>query len=936
MGFLDIFKKVFGTKNDREIRKLRPLVNRINELEAKMKLLKDADFPERIFDFRQQYENGRSLDDMLPEVFALVREASVRATGMRHYDVQLIGGIVLHQGKIAEMKTGEGKTLVATLPLVLNGLTGKGVHLVTVNDYLAKRDAEWMGKIYRFLGLSVGVITHELSDSQRQINYAADITYGTNNEFGFDYLRDNMKFDLSQFVQRELNFAIVDEVDSILIDEARTPLIISGPGKDVSELYYEADRIMPKLQKGLDFTVDEKAKTAILTDEGVEKVERMLGIHNIYDPSNVLMLHHVTQALQAHALYKKDIDYMVKDGKVMIIDEFTGRALPGRRWSEGLHQAIEAKEKVKIEGESETLATISFQNYFRLYDKLSGMTGTAETEAAEFHKTYKLDVIVIPTNKPIARIDYDDLVYRTEREKFEAVVKAIIDSYERGQPSLVGTISIERSEVLHRMLKAKGIPHNVLNAKHHEKEAEIVAQAGRKAAVTIATNMAGRGTDIVLGGNPEPFVAEILKEKGIDADTMQASLFIKEALKGDPDKARKMGRELGDLDESDFKRIFDRRDEWKKESEEVIAAGGLNILGTERHDSRRIDNQLRGRSGRQGDPGSSRFFLSLEDDLMRRFGSERLGEVMSRLGMEYGEPIEHSMVSKAIENAQKKVEAHNFEIRKNLLEYDDVMDIQRKTIYGLRREILASENIRQSILEIFEEILEMLADRYCSTKLPIEEWDFDGLSNMLRKMFKLDWEVDLDLLYDSHNPQEYLVDLIWEEVLESYKKREEEMSGPLMRLAEKEFYLTQIDEQWKLHLTAIDHLREGINLQGYRQIDPKLVYKKEAFTMFEDMLVRIKSGLIESLFNIEVSSEEDVERFLEEKRGYQEIELHYGEEFDVDKLFEEDDFSEFEDEKPTTVRRERPKLGRNDPCWCGSGKKYKKCHYREDMKNAAR
>ncbi len=926
MGFLDIIKKIFGTKNERELRKLRPIVARINELEPQMKELKDEEFPQKMGEYKQRYENGESLDSLLPEVFALVREASVRTTGMRHFDVQLIGGIVLHQGKIAEMKTGEGKTLVATLPLSLNALTGRGVHLVTVNDYLAKRDAEWMGKIYKFLGLSVGVITHDLSKYQRKENYACDIVYGTNNEFGFDYLRDNMEYSLEDMVQRDLYYAIVDEVDSILIDEARTPLIISGPKEESTELYYRVDAIIPKLQKGRHYTIDEKSKSVYLTDEGVERVEQLLGVKNLFDPKNILLLHHVNQALRAHAVFKRDVDYLVQNGKVLIIDEFTGRALPGRRWSDGLHQAIEAKEKVKIEAESETLATISFQNYFRLYEKLAGMTGTAATEANEFYNTYKLEVIVVPTHKPVIRKDYDDVVYRTEREKFEAVIREIKECHQRGQPTLVGTISIEKSELLHKMLSKMKIPHNVLNAKHHAREAEIVAQAGRKGAVTIATNMAGRGTDIILGGNPEPYIAEILEEKGADPKSMEATIFIKEMLKGNEDKAREIGKKIAKLTEDDYKAIRKIRDNWLKEAEEVRQAGGLHIIGTERHEARRIDNQLRGRSGRQGDPGSSRFYLSLEDELMRRFGSEKLADFMQRLGMEYGEPIEHPFVTKAIESAQRKVEAYNYEIRKNLLEYDNVKDIQRKTIYSLRRRILESKSVREDILDIIEEVIELILEKGCPPKTPIEEWDLDLIEELVKSTFNLEIAIDDEKLFNSSEPLDYLFDLIWDRVYKEYQRREEIVTPPIMRRIESELYLYEIDKHWKAHLTAIEYLQEGIGLQGYRQIDPKIAFKKEAFQMFEELITTIKTNLVKDLFHVDISEAEEEEGLhLLESTKPKEMYYHHGE---LNDPMEEE---ELLPAKPVTVRRDRPKIGRNDPCWCGSGKKYKKCHYREDQ-----
>lgn len=929
MDFLKVAQKIFGSKNDRDVKRMRPLVARIGELEPKMQALKDEDFPAKIAEYKQRHENGESLDKLLPECFALVREASIRTTGMRHFDVQMIGGITLHQGKIAEMKTGEGKTLVATLPMSLNAIAGKGTHLVTVNDYLAKRDAEWMSKIYHFLGYSVGVITHDLNKNKRQENYRRDITYGTNNEFGFDYLRDNMEFSLDDYVQRDPFYAIIDEVDSILVDEARTPLIISGPKEEDSTMYLRVDAIMPKLQKGRHFTVEEKSRSALLTDEGVERVESLLGVKNLFEPNNILLLHHVNQALLAHAVYKKDVDYLVQQGQVMIIDEFTGRALPGRRWSDGLHQSVEAKEKVKIESESETLATISFQNYFRLYDKLAGMTGTAETEAAEFHKTYKMEVLVIPTNKPIARLDHEDVVYRTEREKFEAVIEEIKEYHKRGQPVLVGTISIEKSEILHKMLTRMKIPHNVLNAKQHEKEAEIVVQAGRLGAVTIATNMAGRGTDIVLGGNPEPFMEGVLEEKDINPKSMEATIFIKEILRGNYERARELGKELGEFSENDYKRMIDRREEWWEENKKVKEAGGFHILGTERHDSRRIDNQLRGRAGRQGDPGSSRFFLSLEDDLMRRFGSDRLSGFMETLGMEYGEPIEHRMVSKAIENAQKKVEAHNFEIRKHMLDYDDVMNIQRKTIYQLRRELLGTDDVREKITEMMEDVLTFIVGTYCPPKTPVEQWDLDSVEDMIKKIYGYDFVIEEEDLYSSNDPREGLLDLLWEEVENLYEKREEKIGTERMRAIEKELFLYELDDQWKAHLTAIDHLREGINLQGYRQIDPKLVYKKEAYNMFQELLERIKANLLEKLFHIEIIEEDfDETQFMTRRTRKKPMRMHRGNVDGEEEALEEE-------KKPATIRRKKPKLSPNAPCWCGSGKKYKKCHMMEDLKNNA-
>ncbi|MCL2761501.1 MAG: preprotein translocase subunit SecA, partial [Desulfuromonadales bacterium] len=725
-----VVKKIIGSKNERELKKLMPVVAKINAMEPQFEAFSDEQLKEKTAEFKERYKKGEKLESILPEAFAVCREGSKRALGMRHFDVQLIGGMVLNSGKIAEMKTGEGKTLVATLAAYLNGITGKGVHVVTVNDYLAKRDSEWMGRLYNFLGLSVGVIVHGLDDNQRRESYAADITYGTNNEFGFDYLRDNMKFTLEEYVQRPFYFSIVDEVDSILIDEARTPLIISGPTEDSTDKYYIIDEIIPLLKKGEvkeveaktisgkrkeytgDYTIDEKAKTASLTEQGVLKVEQLLKIENLYDPRNMETLHHVDEALRAHAMYKRDVDYVVKDGEVIIVDEFTGRLMPGRRWSDGLHQAIEAKEKVKIENENQTLATITFQNYFRMYEKLSGMTGTADTEAEEFHKIYKLDVVVIPTNRQLLRPDFPDVVYKTEKEKFNAVIEEIKELYETGQPVLVGTISIEKSEVLANLLKKTGIPHNVLNAKQHEKEAEIVAQAGRKNSVTIATNMAGRGTDILLGGNAEAM-------------------------------AKQWQRENPEATEEEYNQILAKfSKQCEVEHDEVVSVGGLHILGTERHESRRIDNQLRGRSGRQGDPGSSRFYLSMEDDLLRIFGAERVAKIMDFLKIQEGEAITHGMISKAIENAQKKVEAHNFEIRKHLIDYDDVMNKQREVIYTQRREILAGEDIRASFMDMMEETINDIVSNYAIEKVPGSEWDWDGIREVIYRTFALEIEFD--------------------------------------------------------------------------------------------------------------------------------------------------------------------------------------------------
>src|SRR5687767_6698852 len=822
-----LLAKVIGTQNEREIKRLRPLVAEINALEPTIKPLTDEQLRAKTAEFRQRVADGATLDDLLPEAFAVVREAGRRVLNMRHFDVQLMGGMVLHRGLIAEMKTGEGKTLVATLPAYLNALAGKGVHVVTVNDYLARRDSEWMGRLYRFLGMSVGVIQHELNDQQRQVAYAADITYGTNNEFGFDYLRDNMKFDFESMVQRKHHFAVVDEVDSILIDEARTPLIISGPAEESTDLYYEVDRVIPRLKRGAttqgnvkaedreelektgDFIVDEKHKTVTLTETGMAKAEEMLSHRlvpdsgGLYDPLNMPLLHHVQQGLRAHTLFRLDVDYMIKDGGVVIVDEFTGRLMPGRRWSDGLHQAVEAKEKVKIERENQTLATITFQNYFRKYKKLSGMTGTAETEAPEFAKIYNLDVVAIPTNRVLQRVEEPDLVYRTEREKFEAIVADILEKEKTGRPTLVGTVSIEKSERLSALLRKSGIKHVVLNAKYHAQEAEIVAQAGRKGTVTIATNMAGRGTDILLGGNPEHMARQqCLSEELAERLPKGEEKFV---------------------DDEEFIYFFHvdgfyrvRRPEWERifshftrqtngEHDDVVGVGGLHILGTERHEARRIDNQLRGRAGRQGDPGSSRFYLSLEDDLMRIFGSDRISGLMQRLGMEEGVPIEHGMVTRAIERAQKQVEGRNFEIRKHLLEYDDVMNKQREAIYGLRRSILEGREGREYILNAAEDIVNYLVDTHLSED---DEWNLPELNAELFDFFGL----NLDTL--SLDPTTMGRDALREELIAAAKKRYDErekaVGADVMRLHEKYLLLQVIDTQWKDHLLVLDHLKEGI------------------------------------------------------------------------------------------------------------------------------
>ncbi len=889
-----LLKKIVGSRNERELKRMKPTVERINALETAMMALSDAELAGKTIEFRQRLEKGETLDALLPEAFAVVREAGRRVLGMRHFDMQLIGGMVLHEGKISEMKTGEGKTLVATLPSYLNALAGKGVHVITVNDYLARRDSEWMGKIHRFLGLTVGCIVHGLTDAQRKEAYGSDITYGTNNEFGFDYLRDNMKFSLEDYVQRPLSFAIVDEVDSILIDEARTPLIISGPGQSSSQLYATVNRVMPMLKKGEmiehrdgkigqsfkeytgDFTVDEKARSAALTEEGVGKVERLLGVDNLYDPRYIELLHHVNQSLKAHALFKRDVDYVVKDNEVIIVDEFTGRLMPGRRWSDGLHQAVEAKEGVQIASENQTLATITFQNYFRMYDKLAGMTGTADTESAEFHEIYKLEVSVIPTNRPMVRKDLPDLIYKTEKEKFNAAIEDIVEANKKGQPVLVGTISIEKSEFLSETLRKRGIAHNVLNAKQHEREAEIVAQAGRLGAVTIATNMAGRGTDIILGGNPE-----LLAKK-------------EAASAADPEEA------LPALIEK-YKKVC------AQEKEAVLSAGGLFIIGTERHESRRIDNQLRGRSGRQGDPGQSRFYLSLEDDLLRIFGSHRVAFVMEKLKIPENEPIEHGIISKAIENAQRKVEGHNFEIRKHLIEYDDVMNKQREVIYTQRKEVLAGENIRETVESIMQETVEDMVAHFCPEKTHPTEWDWSGLGVDFHTQFNIDPELP-DPERTSMNREE-LQESLRGQAFKRFTEREEEFTTPVMEHLMKVLLLQTIDAQWKDHLLSIDHLKEGIGLRGYAQRNPKQEYKKEAYALFMAMMERIRQEVLQKLFRVQLARQEDVERIEAEQRKRRIV---------LNRV-------PAEEQAPKPVTRDEEKVGRNDPCPCGSGKKYKKC-----------
>ncbi len=875
--FSSLARKLFGSKNDRELKRIDPIVAAINELEPKMKALGDEEFPIRTNEFKERLKSGQeTVDDLAPEAFALVREASIRSLGMRHFDVQLIGGLVLHQGKIAEMKTGEGKTLAATLAVYLNSLTGKGVHVVTVNDYLAKRDAEWMGEIYKFLGLSVGVIVHDLSDEERRHAYNCDVTYGTNNEFGFDYLRDNMKFALEDYVQRDLHYAIVDEVDSILIDEARTPLIISGPTHESTDRYYKINRVIPGLQKDIHYTLDEKARSVVLTEEGTARVERSLGVGNLYDPAQMETLHHVNQGLKAHTLFKKDVDYIVKDGQVIIVDEFTGRLMPGRRYSDGLHQALEAKESVKIENENQTLATITFQNYFRMYDKLAGMTGTADTEAAEFHKIYKLEVVIIPTNLPMIRNDFTDLIYKTEEEKFSATINEIRELYEKGQPVLVGTISIEKSEYLSKRLKKLGITHNILNAKNHSLEAEIVAQAGRFKGVTISTNMAGRGTDIILGGNPT-FLARSKGRKGEDSEEFNQLL-------------------------GEFK------GKCEQEKTKVIEAGGLHILGTERHESRRIDNQLRGRSGRQGDPGSSRFYVSLEDDLMRIFGGDRVKMIMERVGMQDGEPIEHKYTSKAIENAQKKVEAHNFEIRKHLIDFDDVMNKQREVVYSQRKFILSGSDLKLTVFEMIEDLGDDIVRRFSNEKTHFEDWDITALTDALYAQFGIKFE--LERLPETEQTEVTIVDHIVEMVKAQYDEKEKEITSPIMRELEKFMMLQAVDSQWKDHLLSMDHLKEGIGLRGYGQRDPLKEYQKEGYELFLDMSSRIKEESVRNLLLVKLAMQNELEELNESReRELQAIHSNLtGPESGVG---------------PT--QRTMEKIGRNAPCPCGSGKKYKKC-----------
>ncbi len=1039
MAFL---QKIFGSKNQRELKKLQPLVARISDLEPTMKPKSDDELKAMTAEFKRRIDKGATLDELLPEAYAVVREAGVRRLGMRHYDVQMIGGIILHQGKIAEMKTGEGKTLVATLPTYLNALSGKGVHVVTVNDYLARRDSEWMGRLHGFLGMTTGVIVHGLDDFERQHNYNCDITYGQNNEFGFDYLRDNMKTSPDRMVQRGLNYAVVDEVDSILIDEARTPLIISGSAEESGELYVKIDRMIPRLKREVDYTVDEKSHSAMLTDDGVEAMEKLLGVDNLYEATNIALVHHVNQALRAHTLYKRNVNYLVEDQKVVIVDEHTGRKMPGRRWSDGLHQAIEAKEGVTVEEENQTLATVTFQNYFRMYGKLSGMTGTADTEAAEFHQIYKLEVSSIPTNKPLIRDDQPDLVYKNEAGKFRAVVADIEDCQKRGQPVLVGTVSVEKSEVVAHLLKEKGIPFNVLNAKQHQREAIIVAQAGRKGAVTISTNMAGRGTDILLGGNPEAMAKDALASEKEEKAAKAAELTDGTGAEGEGvgfDEDKRYQELLGEF-----------KVQCESEKQEVLKAGGLKIIGTERHESRRIDNQLRGRAGRQGDPGTSRFYLSLQDDLLRIFGLDRMTGLMERLGLEEDVPIESPMVTRSIEGAQKKVEGRNFDQRKNVLEYDDVMNQQRKTIYALRRQILEGryhrepneeekkqgiepepvttsgdwsvesltpeiepklsemidvikaklkerdEAIAKGTLDVSSgdtrpgwrvlraeiwrqfgtlldlekrydqdkrELLEYavkqvtaslvqqrermydLADarmggvieQVLSSDMNEDNWDWDELEDALKEQFNTDFEVKPGTLDE-------VAAQAWPVVEQRLTEREKELSRPWLMYFLRDFSLREIDEQWIEHLKTMDALREGIGLQGYGQKDPKKEYKKAGFSLFTEMMSRIQENTVNKLFRVQIQREEEQVPQLQQKER-QLAERGAANKSEEENLDEEaaetgaqapargraaQRSTDGDAAKAEPVRRDRPKVGRNDPCPCNSGKKYKKCHGKDE------
>ena len=923
-----IVKKIFGTSSDLFLKKVKPIIDQINALEPAIKRLSDEELKAKTEEFKARIQRELEgiddkserrkrerevLDEILPEAFAAVREASVRVTGMRHFDVQLIGGIALHQGRIAEMRTGEGKTLVSTLPAYLNGLTGRGVNIITVNDYLALRDSEWMGKIHKFLGLQVGCIQNDMDDYERKEQYSSDITYGTNNEFGFDYLRDNMKFDVESLVQRDHYFAVIDEVDSILIDEARTPLIISGASDEATDKYYVANQIIPNFEKGHkdeetkvttgDYLLDEKNHSAVLTEAGVTKAEKLLGVSNLYDPANMDLLHCVEQALKAHTLYRKDHQYVVQEGEVIIVDDFTGRLMAGRRWSDGLHQAVEAKEGVKIERENQTLATITLQNYFRMYEKLGGMTGTAETEAEEFGEVYGLDVVVIPTNRSMIRKDHSDMIYRTLPEKWDATIDEIKELHAKGQPVLVGTVSVENSELIAEMLKKIGVPHKVLNAKYHEQEAEIVAQAGRKGAVTIATNMAGRGTDILLGGNAEFLANEYLKRMEINPDEATPEQFEEQLVKA--------------------KRVV------AEESKEVIAAGGLHILGTERHESRRIDNQLRGRAGRQGDPGSSRFVLSLEDDLMRIFAGDKVRSMMEWLGMEKGVAIESKTVSKQIERAQKAVEARNFETRKHVLKYDDVMNKQRETIYGLRRQLMFEPEHREYLLGengVARDLLHDLTFSFLNPQVTYDKWDVDTYAAEIESIYSVDPAVDANVDFKRMNPAQ-IEDAVWAKASGDYAEKEKLAGGESLRAYERYIMLNIIDSQWKDHLLSIDHLKQGIGLVGYGQKDPLVEYKKQSFDMFQDMLDRIDTNTTKSLFNLEIvvkDEQEEIERLerLERQRARKQA---AGMAF-TGAMAGASVAGDTEEVRRTPIKRDQPKVKPNDACYCGSGKKFKKCH----------
>ncbi len=896
--FGKVVKKVFGSRNERYIKQLRKTVDKINALEPEIQALSDEDLKQQTIKFRQRLENNETLEDILPEVFATAREASQRVLGMRHFDVQLIGGMVLHQGKISEMRTGEGKTLMATLPVYLNAIAGKGVHVVTVNDYLAKRDAEWMGKLYNFLGLSVGVVVAEQDPDEKRAAYAADITYGTNNEYGFDYLRDNMAFEIADKFQRGHNFAVVDEVDSILIDEARTPLIISGPAEDSSELYFKINQLVPKLVKQEeedgpgDYTVEEKNKQIHLTEEGHQHVEEMLteaGLlgegESLYHPANIGLVHHVNSALRAHVLFQKDVDYIVSNNEIVIVDEFTGRTMQGRRWSDGLHQAIEAKEGVHIQQENQTVASITFQNYFRLYDTLSGMTGTADTEAYEFQQIYGLEVVVVPTHREMIRIDQGDQIFMTQAEKFTAIVNDIKDCQKRGQPVLVGTASIEVSEFLHGVLKKEKVKHAVLNAKQHAREADIVAEAGLPGAVTIATNMAGRGTDIVLGGN--------------------------------------LDMEIAKLKNPDDIKIEKLKQEWEKRHQQVLDTGGLRIIGTERHESRRIDNQLRGRAGRQGDPGTTRFYLSLEDNLMRIFASDKMTSIMQRLGMQENEAIEHPWVSKAIENAQRKVEGHNFDARKNLLEYDDVANDQRKEIYRKRNELMEAEDISEEIKDMRYEVVNSVINTYIPPQSLEEQWNISGLESAMDDEFGLKLDIKAWLQSDDNLYEESLREKLLQEVEQAYEQKEEESGSEVMRHIEKAVMLQVLDQQWREHIATMDQLRQGIHLRSYAQKNPKQEYKREAFQLFIELLDRMKREVVTILSRVQVRSDEEVAALEEQRRRAADSDMEY----------QHDEASAMggnavADEEHTPFVRDGRKIGRNEPCPCGSGKKYKQCHGR--------